>query len=53
MIRQTYSREVPTPQQGQLTIFRNKENGHRYYMRADRSIVKMDDEVNGETTNKK
>ena len=51
MIKQLYPSQVQTPLNGQLTVFRNKENGHRYYMRANRSIVKMDDEVNGETFN--
>lgn len=51
MIKQLYPSQVQTPAQGELAVFRNKENGHRYYMRSNRSIVKMDDQVNGETFN--
>lgn len=55
MINQKYPHEVAVPQQGEITIFRNKNNGHRYYKiangTADGRIVKMDDELNGETFN--
>ena len=51
MIKQKYPNQVQTPGRGQLAIFRNKQDGRRYYMRSDRSIVKMDDETNGETFN--
>lgn len=51
MIKQLYPNQVPTPPKGQVNIFRNKNNGWRYYKRPDGEIVKMDDEVNGETFN--
>lgn len=51
MVQQLYPNQIATPRTGQVTIFRNKQNGHRYYMRSNRTIVKMDDEVNGETFN--
>lgn len=51
MIKQKYPYEVAAPSQGQITIFRNKENGYRYYKKSDNSIVRMNDEVNGETFN--
>lgn len=51
MIKQLYPAQVPVPRQGQLYIFRNKNDGFRYYKRADGSIVKMNDESDGETFN--
>lgn len=51
MTKQKYPHEVIVPQPGEIIIFRNKNNGHRYYKRSDDSIVKMDDELNGETFN--
>lgn len=51
MIKQKYPNQVATPAKGELTIFRNKADGFRYYMRADRSIKKLNDEFDGETFN--
>lgn len=55
MARQKYPHEIPVPKQGQIAIFRNKNNGWRYYKIADGTpegrIVRMDDELNGETFN--
>ena len=51
MIKQLYPFQVPIPPIGQLTIFRNKKNGFRYYKRSDDNILKMHDEGNGETFN--
>lgn len=51
MIYQLYPHQVETPPAGQLTIFRNKKNGFRYYKKSDDTIVKMHDEGNGETFN--
>lgn len=51
MIYQLYPYQVETPPEGELTIFRNKKNGFRYYKKSDDTIVKMHDEGNGETFN--
>lgn len=51
MIYQKYHTQVETPGKGEVTIFRNKADGFRYYMRADRTIKKMNDEFDGETFN--
>lgn len=55
MARQKYPHEIPVPKQGQIAIFRNKNDGWRYYKIANGTpegrIVRMDDELNGETFN--
>lgn len=51
MIHQLYPNQVKIPPAGELVIFRNREDGFRYYKKTDNRIVKMEDEGNGETFN--